>query len=70
MSNDAIGKPERETQNRIIDLFKSELGYAYLGNWEERETNTNIEESLLRARLTNTTSLSNFRTNQRISSHE
>ena len=52
MSNDAIGKPERETQNRIIDLFKSELGYAYLGNWEERETNTNIEESLLRARLT------------------
>jgi type I restriction enzyme R subunit len=32
MSN--IGKIERITQNRIIDLFQKELGYRYLGNWE------------------------------------
>ncbi|MBR9860736.1 HsdR family type I site-specific deoxyribonuclease [bacterium] len=37
---------ERDTQNRIIELFHSKLGYSYLGNWENRE-NSNIEESLL-----------------------
>ncbi len=42
-----FGKPERHTQNRIIQLFQDELGYAYLGNWEDREGNSNIEESLL-----------------------
>jgi len=45
MSN--IGKIERETQNRIITLFLKELGYRYLGNWEERECNSNIEEGIL-----------------------
>jgi len=45
MSN--IGKIERITQNRIIDLFQNELGYRYLGNWEERETNSNVEEEIL-----------------------
>lgn len=42
-----FGKPERYTQNRIIKLFRDELGYSYLGNWEDREGNSNIEESLL-----------------------
>lgn len=42
-----FGKPERFTQNRIIQLFQEELGYKYLGNWEDREGNSNIEESLL-----------------------
>lgn len=42
-----FGKPERYTQNRIIKLFRDELGYNYLGNWEDREGNSNIEESLL-----------------------
>ncbi len=42
-----IGEIERKTQNRVIQLFQSELGYHYLGNWEEQEGNTNIEESLL-----------------------
>ena len=41
--SDLIGKPERATQNRIVTLFKNELGYRYLGNWEERENNSNIE---------------------------
>ena len=45
MSN--IGQLERITQNRIIDLFQKELGYRYLGNWEERESNSNVEEEIL-----------------------
>jgi type I restriction enzyme, R subunit len=45
MSN--IGKRERETQNRVIVLFQKELEYGYLGNWEEREYNSNIEEEIL-----------------------
>ncbi len=47
-----IGKKERETQNRVIKLFHEELKYDYLGNWEERENNSNFEEALLRAYLT------------------
>ncbi|MCH8330958.1 MAG: HsdR family type I site-specific deoxyribonuclease, partial [Bacteroidetes bacterium] len=38
---------ERVTQNRVIKLFQDELGYNYLGNWEDREGNDNIEEELL-----------------------
>ncbi len=40
MSN--IGKPERETQNRVIALLHDELGYRYLGNWSDRANNSNI----------------------------
>jgi type I restriction enzyme R subunit len=46
MSN--VGKKERETQNRLIQLFQKQLGYTYLGNWEERAGNSNVEENLLR----------------------
>ena len=42
-----IGQIERITQNRVIKLFRDELGYQYLGNWEEREINSNIEEEYL-----------------------
>jgi type I restriction enzyme R subunit len=42
-----IGQPERETQNRAIALFREELGYRYLGDWSDREGNSNIEEDLL-----------------------
>ena len=42
-----IGKPERETQNRIIALFRDELHYRYLGDWSDRDNNSNIEELLL-----------------------
>ena len=45
MSN--IGQLERITQNRVIKLFQEKLGYRYLGNWEEREGNSNIEEGIL-----------------------
>lgn len=50
MSN--IGKPERVTQNRVIALFREELGYRYLGDWRDREGNSHIEERLLTNYLT------------------
>ncbi len=45
--NNTPGQIERITQNRIVKLFTQELDYSHLGNWEERENNSNIEESLL-----------------------
>lgn len=47
-----IGKSERETQNRIVELFRDELGYKYLGDWTDREGNSNVEEGLLTDYLT------------------
>lgn len=43
-------RPERETQNRVIELFK-ELKYTYLGNWTKRRGNSAVEFSLLEAFL-------------------
>ena len=42
-----IGKPESATQDRVIALFCDELDYDFLGNWRDREGNSNIEEALL-----------------------
>src|SRR5437867_1493105 len=50
----AVGQPERATQNRVIALFRDELGYCYLGDWTDRDGNSNVEESLLTAWLTRT----------------
>jgi type I restriction enzyme R subunit len=50
MSN--VGNPERETQKRVIALFRDELGYRILGDWTDRPDNSNIEENLLTAYLT------------------
>ncbi|HAP42041.1 MAG TPA: restriction endonuclease subunit R [Nitrospira sp.] len=47
-----VGQPERVTQNRVIALFRDELGYRYLGDWADREGNSNIEEGLLTEYLT------------------
>jgi type I restriction enzyme, R subunit len=46
-----VGQIERITQNRVVELFKDELKYDYLGNWEERPNNSNIEEEYLTAYL-------------------
>jgi type I restriction enzyme R subunit len=46
-----VGQKERETQNRIVQLFRSKLHYRYLGNWEEQEGNSHIEEEILKAFL-------------------
>ena len=47
-----VGQPERATQDRVIALFRDELGYRYLGDWTDRDGNSNIEEGLLTAWLT------------------
>ncbi|MBC7751039.1 MAG: HsdR family type I site-specific deoxyribonuclease, partial [Candidatus Saccharibacteria bacterium] len=46
MSNAA--QAERATQNRVVDLFRNELGYRYLGNLEKELDNSNIREQDLR----------------------
>lgn len=42
-----IGEPERSVQNRLLALFKEKLKYEYLGNYEYRTCNRNIESKLL-----------------------
>jgi len=46
-----VGQREKKTQQCVVKLFCDTLGYAYLGNWEERENSRNIEPDLLRAWL-------------------
>ena len=46
-----VGQRERATQNRVVQLFQTHLGYRYLGNWEARPNNRNIEADLLRSWL-------------------
>ncbi|MDI9831203.1 type I restriction endonuclease subunit R [Streptomyces sp. KAU_LT] len=48
MSN--VGQPERETQNRVVRLFRSRLKYEYGGNLED-QNNTNVDQVLLRQNL-------------------
>src|SRR3989304_1313195 len=43
----SVGQIERKTQDRVIKLFQDKLNYTYLGNWEERQDNSNIEKELL-----------------------
>ena len=50
-----IGEAERKAQNRVTDLLCGDksgtpggLGWRYLGDWQKREGNANIEPSLLR----------------------
>ena len=47
-----VGQPERLTQDRVVQLFRDELKNTYLGNWEGRPNNSNIEEKLLTNYLT------------------
>ena len=42
-----IGEPERPVQNRLLALFKEKLKYEYLGNYEYRTCNRNIERKFL-----------------------
>ncbi len=42
------GALEIKTQKRVITLLQDQLGYRYLGNWEYRPNNRNIEEDFLR----------------------
>lgn len=44
-----VGQKERAIQNRVVRLLsdKDGLDWKYLGNWEDREGNANVEETLL-----------------------
>ena len=42
-----VGQIERATQDRVIKLLREQLKYTYLGNWEVRQDNSNIEERYL-----------------------
>ena len=46
-----VGQTERKTQSRVVALFRDQLGYEYLGNWEYREGNANVETELLTQNL-------------------
>ncbi|MBF4548701.1 type I restriction endonuclease subunit R [Pseudoclavibacter sp. VKM Ac-2888] len=46
-----VGQIERKTQDRVVRFFTDRLGYEYGGNWEDRGTNTNIEDAYLRDNL-------------------
>lgn len=46
-----VGDIERVTQNRVVQLFQNQLHYSYLGNWEDRPNNSNIEEDIVRKYL-------------------
>jgi len=46
-----VGQIERETQNRLIELFQNQLGYEYLGNFIDRPNNPNLETEMLSAWL-------------------
>ena len=47
----AVGQKERATQNRVVALFRDRLGYDYLGDWADRDNNSNVEETHLRSFL-------------------
>ncbi|MCZ7440366.1 HsdR family type I site-specific deoxyribonuclease [Micromonospora sp. WMMC241] len=47
-----MGQTERLAQDRVVkDLLRDSLGYEYLGNWENREGNSNVEVELLAQNL-------------------
>lgn len=48
----AVTKPERATQNRVVTLFREQLGYIDLGKLEEKPDNSNIEVPQLTRYLT------------------
>ncbi|MGZ8157949.1 MAG: hypothetical protein ACXWT1_14325 [Methylobacter sp.] len=43
-----VGQRERTTQNRVVKLFRDQLGYTYYGDWQDRADamNTRGKQSL------------------------
>lgn len=48
----SVGQHECVTQNRVIALFRDRLDYSYVGDWTDRDGNSNIEDGRLSAWLT------------------
>ncbi|WP_265553167.1 type I restriction endonuclease subunit R [Trichlorobacter lovleyi] len=46
-----VGQIEKKTQQRIVTLFRDQLGYDYLGDRHDCENNRNVEPDLLRTFL-------------------
>jgi type I restriction enzyme R subunit len=46
-----VGQVERATQERVVKLFVDTLGYRYLGNWQDRRENSNVEVDILKENL-------------------
>ena len=46
-----VGQKERKAQERVIKLLCDRLSYRYLGNWEQRDNNANVEVDLLTQNL-------------------
>ncbi len=42
-----VGRKEIMTQQQVIQFFRGELGYDYLGSWKDREGNSNVETEIL-----------------------
>ena len=42
-----VGQREFQTQRRVVAFFQNALGYRYLGRWQDRPDNRNVEETLL-----------------------
>ena len=43
-----VGQRETRTQRRVVAFFQEALGYAYLGDWQDRANNRNVEPELVR----------------------
>ena len=42
-----VGQREIQTQRRVMAFFQNALGYRYLGRWQDRPDNRNIERELV-----------------------
>ena len=42
-----VGDTEGRIQGRLVTFFQDALGYEYLGDWQSRENNSNIDKTLL-----------------------
>ena len=42
----AVGEREIRTQRRVVGFFQDALAYDYLGHWQDRPDNRNVEEEL------------------------
>ena len=42
-----VGEREIRTQERVVAFFRDVLGYTYLGHWQDREDNSNIDKERL-----------------------